>query len=70
MYLDVDLNIISDDDVELNLYPIMRILENQRVRNQNDENLLEAEKQEVISCNLFSIWFINTIGFLLRISLF
>lgn len=48
MYLDVNLDIVSDDNVELNLYPIMRILENQRVRNQNDENLLESEKQEVI----------------------
>lgn len=48
MDFDVELNIISDDNIELNLYPIMRILENQRVRNQNDENLLESEKQEVI----------------------
>lgn len=48
MYLDVDLDILSDDGVELNLYPILRILENQRLRNQNDENILESEKQEVI----------------------
>lgn len=48
MHLDVDLDILSDDGVELNLYPILRILENQRLRNQNDENILEAEKQEVI----------------------
>jgi len=48
MYLDVDLDILSDDGVELNLYPILRILENQRLRNQNDQNILESEKQEVI----------------------
>lgn len=48
MSLDVSLEIIADDDVELNLYPLLRLLENQRVRNQNDENLLESEKQEVI----------------------
>ncbi|XP_022161286.1 lisH domain and HEAT repeat-containing protein KIAA1468-like isoform X1 [Myzus persicae] len=46
MYLDVDLDVLSDDGVELNLYPILRILENQRLRNQNDENILESEKQE------------------------
>lgn len=45
--LGADLNMISDDEVELNLYPILRVLENQRVRNQNDENI-ESEKQEVI----------------------
>lgn len=48
MYMGVDLGVISDDDVKLNLYPIIRILENQRVRYQNDENLIEYEKQEVI----------------------
>jgi len=48
MYLDVDLDILADDGVELNLYPILRILENQRLRNQNDQNILESEKQEVI----------------------
>lgn len=46
--LDVDLNTLSDDNVELNLYPILRILENQKLRNQNDDNLQESEKQEVI----------------------
>jgi len=40
MYLDVDLDVISDDGVELNLYPILRILENQRLRHQNDQNNL------------------------------
>lgn len=50
MFLDVDLDVTSDD-VELNIYPILRILENQRVRNQNEENLMESEKQEV---NIFS----------------
>lgn len=48
MHLDVDLDIISDDGVELNLYPILRILENQRIHNENDENFLESEKQEVV----------------------
>lgn len=49
MKLNVDLNVISsDDDVELNLYPILRILENQRIYNQN-ENIVEFEKQEVIT---------------------
>lgn len=48
MHFDVDLDILSEDGVELNLYPILQILENQRLRNQNDENILEAEKQEVI----------------------
>jgi len=48
MHLDVDLDVLSDDSVELNLYPILRILENQRLRNQNDENILESDKQEVI----------------------
>lgn len=46
MCLDVDLNVVSDD-IELNLYPILRILENQRVRNQN-ENFSDLDKQEVI----------------------
>lgn len=55
--LDTDLNIISDDDVELNLYPILRILENQRVRNNNDENLLESEKQEVIKLSKLIFFF-------------
>lgn len=49
MHLDVDLDIISDDGVELNLYPILQILENQRIRNQNDENFQESDKQEVIT---------------------
>lgn len=48
MYLDVDLDCISDDDIKFNLYPILRILENQRVRYQNDDNFVEFEKQEVI----------------------
>lgn len=62
LYLDVDLDIISDDGVELNLYPILRILENQRVRIQSDENLLESEKQEVIkSSNLFLICLIENL---------
>lgn len=56
--LNVDLNIISDGDVEFNLYPILRILENQRVRNYNDESLLESEKQEVIINNQ-DIFFLN-----------
>lgn len=47
MHLDVDLDVTADDDVELNIYPILRILENQRIRNQNEENLMESEKQEV-----------------------
>lgn len=47
MYLGVDLDVTSDDDVKLNIYPILRILENQRQRNQNEENLMESEKQEV-----------------------
>lgn len=55
MYLDVDLDVLSDDGVELNLYPILRILENQRLRNQNDENILESEKQEVINTFFFKI---------------
>lgn len=46
MCLDVDLNVVSDD-IELNLYPILRILENQRIRNQN-ENFSDLDKQEVI----------------------
>lgn len=49
MNLDVDLDVTSNDDVELNLYPILRILENQRVRNQKDENFQESDKQEVIT---------------------
>lgn len=48
LYLNVDLNVITGDDVELNLYPILRILENQRMYNQNNENIVEFEKQEVI----------------------
>lgn len=59
MHLDVDLNIISEDGVELNLYPILRILENQRVHNENDENLLESEKQEVIKSSKCIFNFIN-----------
>lgn len=47
MHLDVDLDVTTDDDIELNIYPILRILENQRVRNQNEENLMESEKHEV-----------------------
>lgn len=47
MCLDVSLEVITDD-VELNLYPLLRLLENQRLRNQNDESLLDSEKQEVI----------------------
>lgn len=46
MCLDVDLNVVSDD-IELNLYPILRILENQRARNQN-EHFSDLDKQEVI----------------------
>lgn len=47
MSLDVDLNIMTDDGIELNLYPILRILENQRVRNQS-EHFSDLDKQEVI----------------------
>lgn len=50
LHLDVDLNVISDD-VELNLYPLLRIIENQRIYNQNNENIVEYEKQEVIKYN-------------------
>jgi len=53
IHLDVDLDVLSDDGVELNLYPILRILENQRLRNQNVENILESEKQEVIYTSHF-----------------
>jgi len=63
MHLDVDLDILSDDGVELNLYPILRILENQRLRDQNDENILEAEKQEVLYTFIFNYRFINKVMF-------
>lgn len=61
MHLDVDLYVTSDDDVELNIYPILRIIENQRVRNQNEENLMESEKQEVniFYYNLFLTYFFD-----------
>lgn len=44
----VDLDVISDDNIEFNLNPLLQVLENQRVRNQNDETLIESDKQEVI----------------------
>lgn len=48
MHFNIDLDVISDDNIEFNLYPLLQILENQRVRNQNDETVIESDKQEVI----------------------
>ncbi|XP_050427813.1 RAB11-binding protein RELCH homolog isoform X2 [Adelges cooleyi] len=44
--LDVEINVNLHDHVELNLYPLLRVLENQRIRNQNIDNSSETDKQE------------------------